>query len=310
MCQISVIIPVYNKCATLERALRSVIAQKNAKFEIILVDDGSTDGSISNLSNDLRGFFRLHQQANAGVSVARNKGVSLSNAPLIVFLDADDEFFPGTLEMFVGLSIEYPEAGFFSGTWDVVSESGVPYKLQGSWVPSRVEIVENFTLEYVRNTALVSSSSTCIRRAAFELVGGFPVGATVGEDIYFWIKLSETLKLCHSGQLISRVYRNSDNRSHQTSAGSGQIPYYLTYYLLCEPGFLRYRHDSGLRRLIYLLSVKSLLGAKESGSYGLVDGIIKAFLDKDRPVGLMFFALSKTPVRIIKILRLLRQIKK
>ena len=289
MYQISVIIPVFNKCKTLERALQSVISQKNVKFEIIVVDDGSTDGSISNLSNDLKRHFRLFWQPNSGVSVARNVGVSLSSSALITFLDADDEYLPGALEMFVRLSVKYPRAGFFSGTWDAISESGVLYKVQGSWPSDREGLVENFAHEYLTNTALVSSSSTCIRRIAFDSACGFPVGATIGEDVYFWIRMSETAILCHSGQLISRVYRNSDNRSHQTSAGNGQIPYYLTYYLLQEPGFLRYKSDSDLRHLIYWLSIKSLLGAKESGSNQLMGNIIKAFIGKHRLVGLIFF---------------------
>jgi glycosyltransferase involved in cell wall biosynthesis len=307
MCQISIIIPLFNKRTTIERALRSVISQENVDFEIIVVDDGSTDGSIGNIPNELIACFRLFQQNNSGVSSARNTGVSMSRAPLIVFLDADDEFLPGALEMFIQLSSKYPEAGFFSGTFDVVSESGVSYKLQGSWPSNRVGIVENFTHEYLTNTALISSSSTCIRRIVFEASDGFPVGATIGEDVYFWIKMSESVTLCHSGQHISRVYRNSDNRSHQNSAGNRQIPYYLTYYLLKEPGFSRYRSDPSLRHLLCWLSLKSLLGAKEVDSSQLVDDIINVFIKKHTLVGLIFFIFSKVPVRIIKIMRLFRQ---
>jgi glycosyltransferase involved in cell wall biosynthesis len=310
MYQISVVIPVFNKRATLERACSSVILQQNVAVEIIVVDDGSTDGSTNQLPIHIKKSIRLIQQNNAGVSSARNIGAANSTAPLIAFLDADDEFLPGALEVFCELGLKYQEASFFSGTFEVVSENEALFIPPGAWVSDREQIVEDFTREYLVNTALVSSSSTCIRRVAFESTGGFPEGATLGEDVYLWLRLAESVKLCHTSQRISRVYRNADNRSLETTAESVQAPYFLCYYLLNEIGYSRYKSDSSLRRLLYLLAVKNLLGAKEAGSKRLVVEILKLFIHKDRIIGLLFYVISKIPVRIIKTLRLARQIRK
>jgi glycosyltransferase involved in cell wall biosynthesis len=310
MYQISVVIPVFNKCATLERACISVILQKNVAVEIIVVDDGSTDDSINLLPFQIRKSIRVIQQNNGGVSSARNLGAASSISPLIAFLDADDEFLPGALEVFCELAIKYQDASFFSGTFDIVSENGVRYDPQGVWASDRVEIVKNFTGEYLVNTTLVSSSSTCIRRVAFESTGGFPEGVAIGEDVYLWLKLAESGRLCHSGQLISRVYRNAGKRSLETSADIGQVPYFLSYYLLNDKGYSRYRSDSSLRRLLYWLAFKTLLGAKEAGSIRLMVDILKLFTHKDLFIGILFFVVSKMPVRIIKIFRSLRQTNK
>jgi len=310
MYQISVVIPVFNKRATLERACSSVILQQNVAVEIIVVDDGSTDGSTNQLPIHIKKSIRLIQQNNAGVSSARNIGAANSTAPLIAFLDADDEFLPGALEVFCELALKYQEASFFSGTFEVMSENEALFIPPGAWVSDREQIVEDFTREYLVNTALVSSSSTCIRRVAFESTGGFPEGATLGEDVYLWLRLAESVKLCHTSRRISRVYRNADNRSLETTAESVQAPYFLSYYLLNEIGYSRYKSDSSLRRLLYLLAVKNLLGAKEAGSKRLVVEILKLFIHKDRIIGLLFYVISKIPVRILKTLRLARQIRK
>ena len=310
MYQISVVIPVFNKRATLERACSSVILQQNVAVEIIVVDDGSTDGSINQLPIHIKKSIRLIQQNNAGVSSARNIGAACSSAPLIAFLDADDEFLPGALEVFCELALKYQEASFFSGTFEVMSENEALFIPPGAWVSDREQIVEDFTHEYLVNTALVSSSSTCIRRVAFESTGGFPEGAAIGEDVYLWLRLAESGRLCHSGKLISRVYRNAGKRSLETSADIGQVPYFLSYYLLNDKGYSRYRSDSSLRRLLYWLAFKTLLGAKEAESKRLMVDILKLFTHKDLFIGILFFVFSKMPVRIIKIFRSLRQTNK
>lgn len=104
---ISIIIPLYNKCKTIKDTLKSVLTQNYENFEVIVVDDGSTDGSAEVIKeiNDIR--VKLFPQKNAGPSGARNKGVELSEGEWILFLDADDTLLSGALMTFVNLINEF-----------------------------------------------------------------------------------------------------------------------------------------------------------------------------------------------------------
>ena len=98
----SVIIPLYNKALYVEKAVRSVWSQTYRDFELIIVDDGSTDGSLSVVESlcselsqtDLKAKFNIVSQKNSGVSTARNNGVKSARYPYICFLDADDWWEP------------------------------------------------------------------------------------------------------------------------------------------------------------------------------------------------------------------------
>lgn len=112
---ISVVIPLYNKEAIVSRSIGSVLSQSFADFEVVVVDDGSTDRSaeIVRAINDPR--VRLVSQGNGGPSKARNTGVHEAKGEWIVFLDADDEMQPGALEHFHHLSVAHPHVDMFLG---------------------------------------------------------------------------------------------------------------------------------------------------------------------------------------------------
>ena len=100
---ISVVIPVFNKADTLDRALKSVLRQTYQKFEILVINDGSTDESVDVIGRFQDARIRLIEQPNSGVSVARNRGVESATYDLIAFLDADDEWLPELLERLLQL---------------------------------------------------------------------------------------------------------------------------------------------------------------------------------------------------------------
>lgn len=110
---ISVVIPLYNKEASIAQSLKSVLSQEYDDFEVVIVDDGSTDGSVAVVEamNDPR--IRLIKQENGGPSKARNTGVKNAKSEWILFLDADDEMLPGALEYFANLTRKFSEFKFF-----------------------------------------------------------------------------------------------------------------------------------------------------------------------------------------------------
>ena len=111
---ISVIIPLYNKVNTVERAVRSVLDQTVSEFELIVVNNGSTDGSEDVVKRIDDPRIILISQPNQGVSMARNKGVAIAKGDYVAFLDADDEWRPTFLETVLRMREKYPDCAVFA----------------------------------------------------------------------------------------------------------------------------------------------------------------------------------------------------
>ena len=109
---ISVVIPLYNKEASIKQSLMSVLSQSYQNFEVVIVDDGSTDNSVAKVEEIQDSRIRLIRQKNGGPSKARNTGVKNAKGEWILFLDADDEFLPEALLNFERAIIENPSIGF------------------------------------------------------------------------------------------------------------------------------------------------------------------------------------------------------
>lgn len=111
---VSIIIPLYNKEKYIESVIDSVLKQSFQDFELIIVDDGSTDRSVSIVEsiNDYR--IRLVQKSNGGVSAARNFGLQFVSSDLVFYLDADDILMPNTLETLYGLYLRHLDCDIFT----------------------------------------------------------------------------------------------------------------------------------------------------------------------------------------------------
>ena len=106
--EVSVVIPTFNRAAMVVEAVESVLAQDGVDFQLIVVDDGSTDDTPSRLQR-LSSAVHYHRQPRTGVSASRNRGVALSRAPLIAFLDSDDLWLPGKLQVQTAFMDGHPE---------------------------------------------------------------------------------------------------------------------------------------------------------------------------------------------------------
>lgn len=124
---ISVIIPLYNKEACIARTMKSVLSQKGCTFEAVVVDDGSTDRSLSIVESFADDRVHIIRQANGGPSKARNTGMRKATGDWIVFLDADDELLPDALETFSKLINAHPDVDIFDcGHMDVYKGRRTP----------------------------------------------------------------------------------------------------------------------------------------------------------------------------------------
>ena len=122
-CDISVVIPLYNKAAEIGRAVRSVLAQTLPPREVIVVDDGSTDGGADVVERMASSVVRLVRQENRGVSAARNRGIAMASGRYVALLDGDDRWLPQYLEQVWRLIARYPDCGAY-GTGFMVDTGG------------------------------------------------------------------------------------------------------------------------------------------------------------------------------------------
>ena len=111
---ISVVIPLYNKAGQVGRTLKSVLAQTFQEFEVVVVDDGSTDGSVEEVRSVHDDRIRIIVQQNAGVAAARNRGIAEARYDFVAFLDADDEWKPTYLETQYNLAQKYKDCDVYA----------------------------------------------------------------------------------------------------------------------------------------------------------------------------------------------------
>ena len=188
---VSVVIPLYNKGPYIARSLNSVLIQTFSDFEVIVVDDGSTDGG----AEIVRGFtdprIKLIQQENQGVSAARNRGIEAASAEMVAFLDADDEWLQQFLEIVTKLRGRFPGAGAYA-TAVTASCKGTMKRFQYRSIPS--SNWEGLITDYFRALAfgdsILFSSSVAIPREILREMNGFTADTTWGEDLDLWGRIA------------------------------------------------------------------------------------------------------------------------
>lgn len=189
---ISVVIPLYNKETLISNTLSTVLIQSYQDYEVIVVDDGSTDNSVAEVEKVQDPRIRLIRQQNAGVSVARNRGVEAAKGDLIAFLDADDEWKPEYLATQYHLFQKYPECSVFACNYEFRDVSG---KVTPTLIHKLPFVGEDGILSNYFEVASCShpplwTSAVMVKKQAMQAIGGFPVGVTSGEDLLTWARLS------------------------------------------------------------------------------------------------------------------------
>lgn len=209
---ISVVIPLYNKEKQITHTLQTVLDQTLQDFEIVIVDDGSTDNSVAEVEkfNDPR--IRLIHQANSGVSAARNKGIEESQYDLIAFLDADDEWKPAYLETQYALYKKYPECSVFACNYEFKDAKGNVSKTIIKRLPFEGTdgILNNYFEVASCSHPPICSISIMVKKTAIKNVGGFPIGIKSGEDLLTWARLAVKYKITYSKTPLATFIFDTD----------------------------------------------------------------------------------------------------
>lgn len=205
--QITVVIPLYNKEAEIERTVRSVLAQRTLPKEVIVVDDGSTDRSAEIVGRIGDPLIRLIRQENRGVSAARNRGLREATTPWVALLDGDDTWREGYLEAICRLMERYPGCGAYATGFEILNRG----ELTPANCPSSEGPVDFFR-EAMRRYVLIPSTTTLNRELVLSL-GAFPEGMRMGEDQHLWTRLARTAAVAFSPKREVIYSRSASNRS-------------------------------------------------------------------------------------------------
>jgi hypothetical protein len=196
---ISVVMPLYNKASYVLASISSVQTQSFANWEMVVVDDGSTDDSCKRVAELGDPRIRIIQQTNQGVSAARNAGILAAQSELIAFLDADDEWLPTYLDSLMALVVRYPAAGWYATSYEfndpVVGRRKA--RLRGVRRDFENGILENYFEVATQSDPPVCSSAVAAKKSVLSAIGCFPVGIASGEDLLTWARLAIAYPLAY-----------------------------------------------------------------------------------------------------------------
>lgn len=211
----SVVIPLYNKRAYIRRAVDSVLKQTLTDFELIVVDDGSTDESIETLADISDRRLRIIRQQNQGEGPARNAGICLTRSTWIALLDADDSWTECHLCEMAKIVNKYPDAGLISTSCIEATGSTVPH-LPTAEALSSIRKVDYFA-EASRKIGFINSSSSAVQRHVFEELGGF-INVKAGADLEYWARVALAYPVAVSNRVTCAYFRDTGGVMHQIAA--------------------------------------------------------------------------------------------
>lgn len=204
----SVIIPLYNKAPYIAKAIESVLGQTYRDFEVIVIDDGSTDQSLEVAKTFENKSITIISQPNSGVSTARNNGVKLAKHPYICFLDADDWWHPTFLEEMKQLITDFPDAGIYGSGYYIVKNG--QERIAPIGVPQGFERgIIDYCEVYAKTLCMpIWTGAVIVPKNIFDEEGGFKSQLKLGEDFDLWIRIV----LKHKAILVNKplAYYNQD----------------------------------------------------------------------------------------------------
>lgn len=211
----SVVVSLFNKEKSIGNTIKSVLDQTFMDYEIIIINDGSTDRSeeIVREFNDQK--IKLYSTKNQGVSQARNLGIEKSNGKLIAFLDADDFWFPEHLFRLQELYYRFPDCGFYATNYEMYfsSKKTIPNVFIDIPKTEWRGIVKDFFKSSMINR-ITLTSAIAVPKNIFNEIGNFDSKITLGagEDIDLWIRIALKYKVAFDNQVSTRYQLDSENR--------------------------------------------------------------------------------------------------
>ena len=293
---ISVVIPLYNKAQSIKNTLNSVLSQSFQGFEIVVVDDGSTDNSaeVVNSVDDKR--IRLISKENGGVCSARNRGIKEAKYDYIALLDADDGWDKDYLAEQVRLIEDFPEAAMwginfapvYKGKIYQVFETGLKSGFRG--------YVDDYFNIPNRVSDLFCSSSVVINRNILDNVGYFDERIKYAEDIDVWWRIASCNKIVFYDRIMVFYIHDAENRALNKEVKlRDYLPYYADKFKLFKKysTYYKYVNNWCAVKLKYYFTQKKYKGdvyaAVKKLDYEVLPLKYKLYFKSPRYLGLVLF---------------------
>ena len=258
----SVIIPLYNKEAYIKQTLESVLKQSFTNFEIIIVNDGSTDCSVSIVDGFEDSRIKLFHQNNQGPSVARHKGISLAKAAFIALLDADDTWAENHLTELKKSIDLLPEAILYCNNYEIKRKHNVVTPACFNFTYDKEPlIIEDFFKANVINY-IPSSSSTTFRKEDYYKIDGYRTELRSGQDIDLWVQFALKGDIAFN-PTITMTYSFYDNLSLSNSDYNANRFQFIYSYIEEEKENPSLKYYLDVNRYALILRYRLLGGHKD-----------------------------------------------
>ena len=310
MLEVSVVIPLYNAEQDIERAIRSVLAQTVSDFELIIVDDGSTDNStkVVEAINDPR--IKLIRKENAGQGSARNTGIRASSGDLITFLDADDEWDESFLAAILVLYRRFPQAGLFATGYRRLYKDGFTVEISAA----REKVYDSHVLvnDYfvrARADSMIVCINVAIHCKIFQHVGTFVEAEGVSTDRDMWARIALRYPLAFDTRVLATYH--CEDTSNRASHRSWRIPpppaFANTVKHLAETRQLPLEQCADVREYVKFLWIGSLDKALRVGNKKEAIMILRENFADSKVYKMLFWRLrillALLPVEWVRLIR-------
>ncbi len=220
----SIILPVYNGEKFIKTAIESVLAQKFTSWELIIINDGSTDNTMEVISKYCDNpKIKIISQENGGVSSARNAGMENASYDYFAFIDADDLWRPNHLLVIYDMIKKYPHCGTYATLGEITFPNGKTLSNRSFFdnkeLDDQVLYIEDFFAEYAKDKRAKTHNctSSCITKAAKDKCGGFKNGCKIGEDLAFFLTAAAYYPVALSAKVTSSYEKGNSSATKDNS---------------------------------------------------------------------------------------------
>jgi len=298
----SIVIPLYNKANYIENTLKSVLNQTFTDYEIIVINDGSTDNSIKKVQefNDIR--IQLYNQKNQGASVARNYGIEKAKYDYIAFLDADDLWMDNHLQTLRALIQNFPNAGIYASRYELVFKNGKNYTPEFNGISRDFEGIVSDYFEASLAYPISTSSSIVIPKYVFNETGYFKPAISSGQDVDMWIRIASNYPVVISNKITASYLHYIENSLSKTPILDKKLKDFNDYKKQEEsnPSLKKYLD---LYRIEYALQYK--IAGENKKSKELFNDILKENISFKTKV--LYFLPRFTLIFLLKLKKFLRK---